>query len=56
MKSHFKDLLIFGGELDGIAGCTNAVKEGDEFELNGLKFHCYHVPCHTKGHILFLID
>ena len=56
MKKHFKDLLIYGGELDNVPECTNKVKDGDWIEIGDLIFNCYHVPCHTKGHILYHID
>ena len=56
MKNHFKDLLIYGGELDNVPECTNKVRDGDKIEIGDMVFNCYHVPCHTKGHILYHID
>ena len=30
--------------------------DGETFEIDGIKIECFLVPCHTWGHIVYLID
>jgi len=32
---------------------THKVKDGDLIEIGLFKIYVYHVPCHTKGHVLY---
>ncbi|XP_067648717.1 hydroxyacylglutathione hydrolase, mitochondrial-like isoform X2 [Haliotis asinina] len=45
---------IYGGD-DRIGGLTNKVKQGDEFKIGSLKVRCLFTPCHTSGHICYLV-
>lgn len=48
------DILIVGGEDDNIPGCNQGVKDNDIINLqNGIEVSCIHVPCHTRGHMLY---
>lgn len=56
-KAKYADLKIWGGQHDNVSGCTNPVKDQDEWEaLGGVKVKGYHTPCHTTGHICFYFD
>ncbi|XP_046545916.1 hydroxyacylglutathione hydrolase, mitochondrial-like isoform X2 [Haliotis rubra] len=45
---------IYGGD-DRIGGLTNKVEQGDEFKIGSLKVRCLFTPCHTSGHICYLV-
>jgi len=48
-------LTILGGD-DRIPALTNKVKEGDTFNVGTLKIKVLFTPCHTAGHVLYLVD
>jgi len=56
MRELYPSLEIFGGLDDNVPGATTAVKDGDIFELNGIRITCFHTPCHTRGHILYYCE
>lgn len=56
MRTKFPNLHVYGGEFDNVPGCTHPVKDGDSIQIDNFVFHCFHVPCHTKGHILYHFD
>ena len=54
-------LKVIGGKEDNIPGCTNPVEDGTVISgstigLPGVTIRCMHVPCHTKGHILYYCE
>jgi len=55
MKKQFPGLEVHGGAHDLIPGCTHPIQDQEKFELQGMNFHCFHTPCHTKGHILYYV-
>lgn len=56
MKEIIPDLQIVGGKEDNVPACTLAVNNGDTFEVGGIKITCMHTPCHTRGHIIYLLE
>jgi hydroxyacylglutathione hydrolase len=32
------------------------VVDGQKFVANGVKVTCFHTPCHTRGHMLYLLE
>lgn len=56
MRQLYPSLEILGGINDNVPGATTAVKDGDVYELNGIRITCYHTPCHTRGHILYFCE
>ena len=56
MRELYPSLEIPGGINDHVPGATTAVKDGDVYELNGIRITCYHTPCHTRGHILYFCE
>ena len=42
--------------LYNIIGLTKAVGHGDNFQIGKLDVRVYHTPCHTKGHVVFLVS
>jgi hydroxyacylglutathione hydrolase len=59
---YFKDMVpsieIVGTrhESSPIPGVTRPVGEGDEFTLGSLRIQVMHVPCHTTGHVAFVVS
>jgi hydroxyacylglutathione hydrolase len=56
MLETFPKLQVFGSKIDEIPGLTNGVEEGDEFNIGNLKVQVLFTPCHTKGHVLYLVS
>lgn len=50
-------LIICGGSIDKVEGCTHFVNDGDELTFGSdIKVRCLHTPGHTKGHISFYMS
>ena len=51
-------LAVVGGaaEEGRIPAATRLVADGEEFEAGGLRFTCLHTPCHTRGHVCYLLS
>jgi len=50
-------LIIYGGSIDKVEGCTHFVNDGDELTFGSdIKVLCLHTPGHTKGHISFYMS
>lgn len=48
------DLKIIGGEHDSIPACNLPVSDGQQLSMdNGIHVTVMHVPCHTRGHVLY---
>jgi hydroxyacylglutathione hydrolase len=52
----YPKLEVFGSKIDEILGLTNGVEDGDEFNIGDLKVQVLFTPCHTKGHVLYLVS
>ncbi|ELT90617.1 hypothetical protein CAPTEDRAFT_151639 [Capitella teleta] len=48
-------LTVYGGD-DRIGALNHKVKHGDEFKIGSLSVRCLFTPCHTSGHICFLVN
>ena len=48
---------IYAGEKDApeVPGCTTALKNGETFDIDGLKITTFHTPCHTVGSVLYYV-
>jgi hydroxyacylglutathione hydrolase len=55
MAKEFPDIKIYGGEKDQVKACTDPVSDGDIFKVGGMIIECMHTPCHTKGHICYIV-
>mmetsp|Transcript_116906 Transcript_116906/g.225508 ORF Transcript_116906/g.225508 Transcript_116906/m.225508 type:complete len:394 (-) Transcript_116906:216-1397(-) len=51
-------VAVFAGEQDAMRtpAVTHTVVHGERFKLAGLPFRCIGTPCHTRGHVSFLLD
>ena len=48
--------IVGGAAEDGrVPAATRLVADGEEVELGGLRFTCLRTPCHTAGHICYLL-
>jgi hydroxyacylglutathione hydrolase len=56
MKSKIPGLEIVGGKEDNVPACTLPVENGDTLQVDGVKITCIHTPCHTRGHIIYLLE
>ena len=48
--------VVYGGKNDGVAGCTKELSDGDTFALGNSTVQVLSTPCHTAGHICYLVD
>ena len=48
--------VVYGGAGDGVAGCTKELNDGDTFALGNSTVQVISTPCHTPGHICYLVD
>ena len=49
--------VIGGSAEDGkVPGATRLVQDGEVIELAGLEFSVLHTPCHTRGHVCYLLN
>jgi len=48
-------LKILGGD-ERIPALTSQVYEGDTFNVGSIKIKVLFTPCHTSGHVLYLVD
>lgn len=56
MKQLVPGIKVYGGSLDKVKGCTDAVDNGDTLSLgHDLNILALHTPCHTKGHISYYV-
>jgi len=51
----FPGVTCFGGD-DRVPGMNKKVRDGDVVELGNIKITCYHTPCHTSGHVLYVAN
>jgi hydroxyacylglutathione hydrolase len=47
---------VYGGVGDGVDACTKEVTDGDSFNLGSLEVKVMFTPCHTPGHVCYVID
>jgi len=56
MKEAIADLLIYGGD-DRVDSLTHKVGDGDSIKISdNIKLDVLFTPCHTSGHVLYLVD
>jgi hydroxyacylglutathione hydrolase len=48
-------ITIYGGKGDGVSACTKEVEEGDAWQLGSLNVSIIATPCHTPGHVCYLV-
>ncbi|EOA31272.1 hypothetical protein CARUB_v10014444mg [Capsella rubella] len=54
IKQLVPGIKVYGGSLDKVKGCTDAVDNGDKVSLGqDVNILALHTPCHTKGHISY---
>ncbi|XP_014291935.1 hydroxyacylglutathione hydrolase, mitochondrial isoform X1 [Halyomorpha halys] len=54
VKELMKDIPIFGGDKR-VDAVTDIVKEGQKIKIGSLVAECLETPCHTTGHICFVV-
>ena len=56
MRELFPGIQVLGGAEDNIPSATQGLINGQVLEINNVKITCYHTPCHTRGHMLYLFE
>ena len=54
-KAYSKKTIV-GGKDDNVPYGNFPVVDGQVFTIGAMKVTCIHTPCHTRGHILFLVE
>lgn len=55
MAEKVAGLEVCGGD-DRIGALTRKVGHGDELKIGQLNVQCLFTPCHTSGHICYLVE
>jgi len=55
MKDWLPDLKIIATKYEPIPGVTIPAGDGDIFHLGNLTIETIYTPCHTKGHVVYLV-
>ncbi|XP_058747817.1 hydroxyacylglutathione hydrolase cytoplasmic [Vicia villosa] len=56
IKELVPGIKVYGGSIDNVKGCTNAVENGDKVHLGAdITVLALHTPCHTNGHISYYV-
>eukprot|EP00742_Colponemidia_sp_Colp-10_P008099 GILJ01008743.1.p1 GENE.GILJ01008743.1~~GILJ01008743.1.p1 ORF type:complete len:271 (+),score=39.14 GILJ01008743.1:48-860(+) len=55
LKQQFPHLEVVGSEEDAIAAVTRQVHGGESFEACGVRIQVISTPCHTRGHVLYVL-
>ena len=55
LAGRFRSLRVFGHRSDRLPALTDAVDQGKNFEVAGLRFHVLHVPGHTRGSVAYVL-
>lgn len=56
IKAKFPVVEIVATQYEPIPGVTKPVGEGDQFKLGNLNVNVIYTPCHTRGHIIFIVS
>ena len=56
LKRIFPRVSIIGTKYEPIPGIDKKVGEGDNFCIGSLEVRVKHTPCHTVGHIVYIVD
>ncbi|KAJ1442653.1 putative hydroxyacylglutathione hydrolase, partial [Ochromonadaceae sp. CCMP2298] len=56
LKQAFPDARVVGTRYERVPCLDQPVGEGDSFAMGALRVHVHHTPCHTKGHVVFLVS
>ena len=54
-RSAFPTLEVVAGGYEEIPAVTRMVTDGEVVELGNLEVRALHTPCHTRGHVCFLV-
>ena len=49
-------LTIVGGKGDNVASANKEVVDGDTLQVGASSVRVLSTPCHTRGHVLYLVD
>ena len=50
------DMNIYAGSKEGFTETTQTVEDKEEHEVENIYIKGFHVPCHTKGHMIYLVS
>lgn len=56
VKEAFPDVEVMGPTYERVRHISKGVSEGDSIILGSLKIDVLHTPCHTKGHVVYLVS
>lgn len=60
LARHYPDISVYGPaaglETEPIPALTHGVSDGDSWSLGNMSITAMHTPCHTKGHMMYLVE
>lgn len=48
-------IRVYGGAEEPVPAMTHPLKDGETFNIGELQVQTMHVPCHTTGHVMYLV-
>ena len=48
--------MKFYGADERIGALNTRIAHGDTFQIGSLKVTCFETPCHTTGHVCYLVE
>lgn len=55
LKKKFPGVVVVGGKGDNVAGVTKEVSDGDRLSIGETLVQIIETPCHTAGHVVFVV-
>lgn len=56
LAAKLPNVTIIGGKDDQVPAVNKEVTQGDSFQIGTLKIDVLQTPCHTRGHVLYLVS
>ena len=56
IKATFPNIEVIATKYEPIPSVTKPVGEGDHFRLGSLDINVIYTPCHTRGHVIFIVS
>jgi hydroxyacylglutathione hydrolase len=51
----YPDVPMVGSKYESTPACTQPVGDGDQFNMGAVKITALHTPCHTMGHLVYVV-
>lgn len=57
MKEIYPNLVVVGSHIDKVAACNKFAHDKEQFDIDDvLTVRVVHTPCHTSGHVMYIVS